>query len=500
MADFFDGKVTIHGPDKLFIGGIWIGPSSEARIELVSPVTEQLVGAVAAADAADVDRAVAAARRAFDEGPWPGMTAVERGGFLARLAEALTARHEELSHAWTGQMGITFPFAQVATTSSIALAQFQADHAASYNWDEPRPTYYSGSVGRIVREPVGVVAAIAPWNAPLFSMIIKLAPALVAGCAVIMKPAPETPLEAYILAECVETTGFPPGVVNLVPAEREVSDYLIRHPGIDKVSFTGSSATGKRIAAVCADRIARVTLELGGKSAAILLPDMDLGEAASILAPSLTALSGQVCSNLTRYLVPRDRQSAFVDAMAARLEDIRVGDPYDAGIEMGPLAMARQLARVQAYVEKGVAEGARLVTGGHRPSQLNRGYFFEPTLFCDVDNRSTIAQEEIFGPVACVTAYDDLDDAVRLANDTPFGLAGAVLTHDQEAAYAVGRRIRAGTVSQNGLKPDFNIAFGGFKESGLGREGGVEAVLPYLETKTMILDAPEISRHQSSGA
>ena len=499
MADFFDGKVTIGGSDKLFIGGAWMDPSSDARIELVSPVTERPVGAVAAAASADVDRAVAAARQAFDEGPWPRMTAAERGPFLARLADALTARHQELSHAWTGQMGITFPFAEVATTSSIALAQFQADHADRYSWDEPRPTYYPGSVGRIVREPVGVVAAIAPWNAPLFSMIIKLAPALVAGCTVIMKPAPETPLEAYILAECVETAGFPPGVINLIAAEREVSDYLVRHPGVDKVSFTGSSATGKRIAAVCADRIARVTLELGGKSAAIVLADMDLDEAASILAPSLTALSGQVCSNLTRYLVPRDRQADFVGAMAARLAAIRVGDPYEAGVGMGPLAMARQLDRVQGYVDRGLAEGAKLVTGGRRPPQLNRGYFFEPTLFCDVDNRSTIAREEIFGPVACVTPYESLDDAVRLANDTPFGLAGAIFTHDPDAAYAVGRRLRAGTVSQNGLKPDFNIAFGGFKESGIGREGGVEAVLPYLETKTMILDAP-VSRGPEGGA
>lgn len=489
MTEFLEGRVSIRHADKFFIGGQWVEPSSSKTIELVSPVTEQVFGSVAEAAEADVERAVAAARKAFDEGPWPRMTATERGGYLAKLVELLNSRREELAHAWTGQIGLIFPFSQIATDSSIALIDFQAKQAPAYVWQEMRPTYYPDSVGMIVREPVGVVATIAPWNAPLFSMVIKVAPALVAGCTVVMKPSPESPLEAYILAECIESAGFPAGVANLITADRQVSDYLVRQPGIDKVSFTGSTAAGKRIGEVCAGRIARCTLELGGKSPAILLDDMDIEHATSILAPTLTTLTGQVCSNLTRYLVPKKRHDQFVDSLASKLKAIKIGDPYGDGVEMGPLAMKRQLERVEGYVRKGVEEGATLVTGGQRASNFNQGFFFEPTLFANVDNHSIIAQEEIFGPVACVTPYEDLDDAIRLANETSFGLAGSVLTNNSNAAYEIARKVRAGTVSQNGLKPDFNIAFGGFKQSGIGREGGIEAVLPYLETKTLILDS-----------
>jgi aldehyde dehydrogenase (NAD+) len=489
MVDFLDGKVSIRHPDKFFIGGEWVTPSSSKQIALVSPVTEQVYGHVAEAAEADIDRAVAAARQAFDHGPWPKMTPGERGKYLARLTAELTARNDELAHAWTGQIGPVFPFTQMATGMSIGLVDFQAKHADSYVWEEQRPTMYPDSVGMIVREPVGVVATIAPWNAPLFSLLIKVAPALVAGCTLVMKPSPESPLEAYILCECIEAAGFPAGVVNMLTADRGVSDYLVQQRGIDKVSFTGSTAAGKRIGAVCAERVARVTLELGGKSPAILLDDMDIDEATNILAPTLTTLSGQVCSNLTRFLVPRARHDDFVDGMAEKLKAIQVGDPYDPATQMGPLAMKRQLERVEGYMDKGISEGAKLVTGGRRPPQLNRGFFFEPTLFANVDNRSTIAQEEIFGPVATVTPYDDVEDAIRLANETKFGLAGAVFTNDSDAAYRIGRAVKAGTMSQNGLKPDFFIAFGGYKESGLGREGGLDAVLPYLETKTFVLNA-----------
>jgi acyl-CoA reductase-like NAD-dependent aldehyde dehydrogenase len=317
-----------------------------------------------------------------------------------------------------------------------------------------------------------------------------MGPALAAGCTIVMKPAPETPLEAYVIAECAEAAGFPAGVINLVAANREISDYLVGRPGVDKISFTGSTLAGKRIASVCADRIARYTLELGGKSPAILLEDMEVEEAAELLAPSLTAFGGEYCTNLTRYLVPRSKYKAFVDAMVAALERIKVGDPYDNASQLGPLAMSRQLARVEGYIRKGLEEGATLATGGKRPSHLDRGFYIQPTLFTDVDNLSTIAQEEIFGPVAGVTPYEDLDHAITLANQTKFGLAGAIFTHDRDAAYRIARSVRAGTMSQNGIKPDFGIAFGGFKESGIGREGGPEAINAYLETKTIILDEP----------
>tara|TARA_B110001454_G_scaffold216927_1_gene241107 strand:- start:7423 stop:8904 length:1482 start_codon:yes stop_codon:yes gene_type:complete len=489
MNQFFDGKVTISNPDAFYIGGEWVSPASAKRIEIISPVTELVAGSIPEAVEQDVERAVAAARTAFENGPWPRMSVAERKPYFARLLQALQARTDELAHAWTGQIGAAFTFAQGGTQMAHMQFQFQLDNADSYVWQEQRPSMYPGSVGLVVREPVGVVAAIAPWNAPYFSLAIKVAPALMAGCTVVMKPSPESPLEAYILCECIEAAGFPAGVVNMIVADREVSDYLVRQPGIDKVSFTGSTTAGKRIGAVCADRVARFTLELGGKSPAIVLDDMEISTAVSILAPTLTMLSGQVCSNLTRFLISRKRHDEFVDAMATQLQAIKVGDPYAEDTQMGPLAMKRQLERVESYVEKGVSGGAKLVTGGKRPSHLNRGFFFEPTLFADVDNSSVIAQEEIFGPVACVTAYDDLDDAIRLANETSYGLAGAVFTNDADAACRLARSVKAGTISQNGLKPDFQISFGGFKQSGIGREGGIEAVNPYLETKTLILDS-----------
>ncbi|WP_242128682.1 aldehyde dehydrogenase [Sphingobium sp. Sx8-8] len=493
MTRFF-GSLSVKHPDRFFIGGQWVEPSSSRRFELISPVTEDVVGHVAAADERDVERAVDAARKAFDEGPWRRMSPAERAGHLERLVHVLHQRADELAHAWTGQIGVVYPFSQAGTGLGIEMFGFQARNASLHIWEEERPTMYPGSVGMVVREPVGVVAAIAPWNAPLFAMAIKVAPALLAGCTVVMKPSPESPLEAYILAECCEAVDFPPGVVNLVVADRDVSYFLVRQPGVDKVSFTGSTIAGKQIAGACAERIARCTLELGGKSAAILLEDIDMGEAAAILAPTLTQLTGQVCSNLTRFLVPRSREQDFVDAMVARLEEIRLGDPYDAQTAMGPVAMRRQLERVEGYIRKGLDEGASIATGGRRPASLNRGFFFEPTLFTRVDNRSTIAREEIFGPVACVTTYDGIEDAVRLANQTDFGLAGSVMTHDVDAAYRIAREVRAGTVSQNGLKPDFNIAFGGFRQSGIGREGGLEAIQPYLETKTLVLDARPATR------
>ncbi|MBB6123387.1 aldehyde dehydrogenase [Sphingobium subterraneum] len=487
MVDFFGGKVSVSHPDKFYIGGEWVQPASGKRLELVSPVTEEVTGTVAEATEADVDRAVAAAREAFDHGPWPRMTPAERGGYLARLNEKLKERTDELAHAWTGQGGAPFIMSQHSTQWSIGLMDFQAQIADKHVWDEERTSSYPGHVSMLVREPVGVVAAIMPWNAPFFSVAVKLAPALVAGCTVILKPSPETPLEAYIVAECAEAVGFPAGVINVLTADRAVSDYLVHRPGVDKVSFTGSTAAGKRIGAVCAERVARVTLELGGKGPAIVLDDFDIEMATSILAPTLTMATGQFCANLTRYLVSRERHDAFVESLAAKLKAVTIGDPYEPTTQMGPLSMKRQFDRVDGYVQKAVADGATLVMGGHRPPQFERGYFYEPTLFANVDNSSVIAQEEVFGPVVCVTAYEDLDDAIRLANDTNYGLSAAVFTNDVDAAYRVARSVHAGTVSQNSLRPDFAIAFGGFKQSGIGREGGMEAVLPYLETKTVVL-------------
>jgi acyl-CoA reductase-like NAD-dependent aldehyde dehydrogenase len=314
-----------------------------------------------------------------------------------------------------------------------------------------------------------------------------MAPALLAGCTVVLKASPESPGEAYVIAEIAEEIGLPPGVLNVVTADREVSELLVRDPRVDKITFTGSTAAGRRIASICGERIARHTLELGGKSAAIVLDDYDVELAAAALSRQACALTGQVCSSLTRVIVSRARHDQLVEAIRARFAAMQVGDPFDPTTGMGPLATHRQRDRVEGYIAKGIAEGATLATGGHRPGHLDRGFFIEPTLFADVDDASTIAQEEIFGPVTSVIAADDEAHAIEIANNSAYGLVSAVFTDDVDHAYRVARQIRAGTVGHNAPRADFSIAFGGFKQSGVGREGGVEGLLPYLETKTVLL-------------
>lgn len=487
---FASNQITLQHPQRLFIDGRWVEASSARRLTPINPATEQPIVSVAEALEADIDAAVAAARKAFDSGPWPRMTAAERAPYLLRLVGELRKRRSELAASFVEQVGAPIWIAEGQMELMFGVYERAAALADTFCWEEPRQSlFYTQDFGFLVREPVGVVAAIAPWNAPLLTVANKLAPALIAGCTLILKPAPETPIDSYIVAECVEAAGLPPGVLNMVPAERSVSEHLVRSPQVDKVSFTGSSTVGRRIATLCGERIARYTLELGGKSAAIVLDDFDIGEAAANLGFSLCILSGQNCANLSRVLVSERRHDQLVEAMAATVKAIRVGDPYAKDTMMGPLSMKRQLERVQRYVATGQAEGAQLVAGGSRPASPSRGYFFEPTIFGHVDNRSTIAQEEIFGPVASVITYRDVEEAIALANDSSFGLNGAVFTNDLEQAYRVARRIRTGTMGHNGSRVDFSIAFGGFKQSGIGREGGPDSVLPYLESKTVVLQS-----------
>jgi aldehyde dehydrogenase (NAD+) len=480
-------KPAIRHLDRIFVDGAWIKPHCAGQISIVSPDTEQVICSVAEADTADVDQAVAAARDAFDRGVWSRRPPAERADMLARLAGALRSRHPELEAAWTLQIGGLSKLAYTQTTYGTANIDNAIEVGRAFAFERGIETASAG-MGILVHEPVGVVAAVAPWNGPYPLMTAKIAPALMAGCSVIMKPAPETPLEAYIIAECAEAVGFPAGVVNLLTADREVSDHLVSHLHVDKVSFTGSTAVGKRIATVCGERVARCTLELGGKSAAIILDDYDDDDAADLLTRTITLLSGQVCSMISRAIVPRHRQAALADAIRRRMESVRVGHATDPESDMGPLASKRQLERVEQFISKGVDDGAKLLTGGSRPADLDCGHFIRPTLFADVDNRSTIAQEEIFGPVLCLIPYDGVEDAIRIANESPYGLHGTVLTHDHVAAYSVARAVRAGTYAQNGMKVDFAWPFGGMKQSGTGREGGEEGLLAYLETKVMLLD------------
>ena len=476
----------IRHPDRLFIGGAWVPAHSGRMIEQVNPNTEEVFAAVAEADEADMDAAVTAARAAFDHGPWPRMAPADRVAVMRRMSAILHARVGETARAWTLQMGGLASFAGIMQGGSNMTFDNITTMAEGFHFVEQRPTV-GAAVGLIAYEPVGVVAAIAPWNGPYGIMLNKVAYALATGCAVIMKPSPETPLEAYIIAEAAEAAGVPAGIVSLVTGHREASDHLVCNPGVDKVSFTGSTIAGKRIASVCGERIARCTLELGGKSAAIVLDDFPIEAAAKLFAGTITLMSGQVCAMLSRVLVSRARHDELAAAIAAEMAKTVIGHSDDPATQLGPVAMKRQLERIEMYIAEG-QKTATLVCGGKRPAHLPKGYFIEPTLFANVDNASRIAQEEIFGPVLALIPYDDEEDAIRIANDSNFGLNGSVLTGDADAAYRIARRLRTGAVGQNGLRMDFGLPFGGFKQSGVGREGGLEGLLGYTELKTILID------------
>jgi aldehyde dehydrogenase (NAD+) len=474
--------MRIH--ETFFIGGEQVRPAGTGVLEVRSPATEELIGRAPEGSPADIDRAVAAAREAFDEGPWPRLSPAERADALARLNEQLMARQEELAQVITAEVGspITFSRTAQALAPSMVLSYFEG-LTRSYAFDELR----EGAISKVwvLREPVGVVAAIIPWNVPLFVAVLKLAPALAAGCTVVLKPAPETPLFAYLLAEAIVAAELPKGVVNIVTAGREVGEHLVRHPGVDKVSFTGSTAAGRRIGALCGELLRPVTLELGGKSAAIFLDDASFEQRVPELLPFALMNSGQACIAQTRVLVSKRRYAEMVEVLTAAVRQEKLGDPFDDDTSVGPLIAERQRARVEGFIERGLAEGARITTGGGRPKGFSRGHYVEPTVFCDVKNEMTIAQEEIFGPVLVVIPYEDEADAVRLANASRYGLAGSVWTEDHARGLSIARRVRTGTSCVNGYVLDFAAPFGGYKESGLGRELGPEGLAAFLELKSV---------------
>lgn len=481
-----DGWVS-H-PDRIFVDGRWERPATADRIEIVRPWSEEPFGHVAVAAAADVAAAVGAARAAFDDGPWPTLAHAERAAALRRIAAAMAERAAVIASSWTNEMGVVHSAALASIEGASRWLQGCADLADSFEFVERHVPTGGAGVGYLVHEPVGVVAAIIPWNAPMPLLVYKLGPALLAGCTVVVKGSPEAPSAAYWFAELCEHAGLPPGVVNALVADREVSELLVRDARVDKVSFTGSSATGRRIAAICGERMARFNLELGGKSAAIVLDDYEIEAAAASLGGLATRLTGQVCAYLGRIVVDRRRHDHLVDALGAVLGEVVIGDPFDRRVQMGPLAARRQLTRVRTMIDAGVADGARIAYGGSTPAGLERGWFIEPTVLAGVDNAWAVAREEIFGPVLCVIPADGVDEMVAIANDSPYGLNAAVYTHDAERVFSLARRIRAGTVGQNGYRVDLGIAFGGVKQSGVGREGGVEGLRAYLEPKTVVVD------------
>lgn len=472
---------------RFFIDGKWQQPRGANRLNLISPVTEELTLSVPDGSDADMDAAVTAARRTFDETDWPHLPVSDRAKYLRKIGVEVNKRLELFQRTWVAQVGAPRWFVNAILPIVANIFDYYADMAETYPFEEDRAVAH-GSL-KIVREPVGVAALIVPWNTPLALLLQKVAPALLAGCTAIAKPSPETPLDALILAECVEAAGLPPGVFNVVPASREAGNTLISDPRVDKVAFTGSVAAGRHIGAICADRIGRFNLELGGKSASILCDDADIDLWMKTLSPFVMPFSGQICFSQTRVIVPRSRHDEFIDAYVARVESIKVGDPWDPSTEIGPVSMERQRDRVLDYIECGRQEGAKIVIGGGKMPGFTRGYFIAPTIFDNVTNDMRIAREEIFGPVVSVISYDSDEQAIAIANDSDYGLSGSVFSADQTRAERIARRLRTGHVSTNGFFVDIAGPFGGYKKSGVGSEGGPEGLGGYLETKSLFSPA-----------
>ncbi|WP_460304285.1 aldehyde dehydrogenase [Actinocorallia aurea] len=476
---------------EFFIGGAWTRPVSGGVLRVVSPSTERAVGEFPYASGADVEHAVAAARRAFDTGPWPRMAPEERADVLAKAAVLLREREADIAGVTVDETGCAVSQARRAQTGLVApLFDYYADLVRTHPFD--REVRAGDRAGLVTHEPVGVAALIVPWNAPVTLAAWKAAPALAAGCSIVLKPPPEAPLSGYLLAEALAEAGVPDGVVNLVPGGRDIGELLVRHPGTDKVAFTGSTAAGKRIMSLCGEQVKRVSLELGGKSAAVVLDDADLAAVVPAIVSGAMHLSGQVCGAHTRILLPRARYAEAVEAAAAAASAVPVGDPHDPATVVGPLVAERQRVRVERYIAIAVEAGARIAAGGGRPADLPRGWYVEPTVLADVSNAMRVAREEIFGPVVCLIPYDTEEEAVAIANDSPYGLSGAVWSADPHRALRVARRLQTGGVAVNGVYPPYpHVPFGGFKESGLGRELGPEGLAAFLETRSIGLP-PEL--------
>ncbi|MGW4333281.1 aldehyde dehydrogenase [Rhodococcus koreensis] len=472
--------------DKLYIGGKWVAPATDQVLEVFSPATEELIGSCPVASPADIDDAVAVARRAFDEGPWPQTTPAERGEILAKAAKLIEERGETLNALISSEMGQ--PPAMVGMmqqTPSLATLNFYAGLANEFEWEQTRTGVFGQT--KVLREPVGVVAAVLAWNVPLFLAVNKLSPALLAGCTVLLKPAPESPLSTHVLAEIFAEAGVPEGVISVLPGGAETGEYLVSHPGIDKITFTGSSPVGRKIGAIAAQNLKRCSLELGGKSAAIILEDADLASTMPMLVMSGLMNTGQACVAQTRILAPRSRYDEVLDALVAGAGFMAVGDPSDPAAQLGPLISEKQRDRVEGYIANGKEQGARVVLGGGRPEGLDKGWYVEPTIFADVDNSMTIAREEIFGPVLSVIPYDSEDEAIKIANDSDYGLAGSVYTTDIDHGLAVAKQIRTGTYAINWYAFDPGSPFGGYKASGIGRENGPEGLEAFCETKSVLM-------------
>jgi len=468
--------------EQLFIGGEWVDPAGSAAIDVINPTTEEVMGSIPEGSEADADRAIAAARDAFEG--WSQTPREQRAALLEAIAAGLAERSEEIAATISQELGMPIGLSrQIQAGLPTMSFSSMPGLMESVEWER--------EVGnsRIVLEPIGVLGAITPWNYPLHQIAAKVAPALAAGCTVVLKPSEVVPLNAFILAEVIEAAGAPAGVFNLVSGTGPVvGEAIAGHPGVDMVSFTGSTRAGKRVSELAAQTVKALAMELGGKSPNVILDDAALEQAVPDGVAKCFLNSGQTCSALTRMLIPQDRIGEAEAIAAATCEHFTPGDPFDEATKLGPLVSATQRDRVRGYIEKGSAEGAKLVTGGaEAPEGLERGYFVRPTVFSEVTPEMTIAQEEIFGPVLAIQPYSDEEDAVRIANDTEYGLAGGVWSADEERAVAIARRIRTGQVEINGAAFNPLAPFGGFKQSGHGRELGGFAIEEMLQPKALQL-------------
>lgn len=475
-----------HNYSHLFLGGDWVPPSSDARMEVTSPANGESVGSYPLCAPADVDAAAAAAEAASRDSTWRDVSLDERADSIERLADALERRSDELATLVSRQNGMPISIAQAAEGAvPAALLRYYATLCRGRQVEERRPSF-TGTTTIVRKEPVGVVAAIAPWNYPSTLAMFKVAPALAAGCTVVLKPSPETTLDSFTLAKAAEEAGLPVGVLNVVTGGPEIGRYLVEHPKVDKVAFTGSTATGREIGEACGRLIRPVTLELGGKSAALILDDADAATTVEGLAAASLMNTGQTCYMSTRIMAPQSRYEEFLDAITAMASSLPIGDPLDPATFIGPLVSGKQRDRVESYIAAGRSEGATLTTGGGRPTGFD-GYYVEPTVFGDVSNDVRIAREEIFGPVLSVIPYRDENEAIALANDSDYGLGGTVWTSDQDRGVDVARKVETGSFGVNSYTLDFSAPFGGVKASGIGRELGPEGMDAYLVTKSIYL-------------
>jgi aldehyde dehydrogenase (NAD+) len=491
---------------KLYIDGGWQEPDSKEHFDVVNPATGEKIGYVPAANPTDIDRAVAAARKAFDETDWPTRPVAERAECMERLAALLAEHQPEFRDLITDELGHTKLTGEVYHSVAPTLHwNYYAKVGREHTFEEVRESDLSPLAGNagglimkyetkslLVREPVGVVAALCAFNFPLSGIAQKTAPAIVAGCTVVVKAPDPDPLALFAMADLVTEAGFPPGVINIVAATREGSERLVGHPDVDMVTFTGSTEVGKKIGEVCGSQIKRCVLELGGKSAAIILEDADLDAALPMVVGSSVGTSqGENCTAMSRILAPRSQYDEIATRLTEAFAGLKVGDPNDDDTVIGPMISEAHRERVLGYIKSAVEDGATVATGGGVPEDLDKGWYVEPTLLTNVSNDMKVAQEEIFGPVIALIPYEDEDDAIRIANDSRFGLSGSVFTGDPVRGFHVARRVRTGTFRVNTMSADFNSSFGGYKESGIGREHGPYAIDEYLLDKTISIEPSE---------